>query len=128
MSNRSTVSKAGGGAVFAPAGQGDVARTNQSAPVAAVMGVGSILALQGVGDFTESRRRAVKRGTTLLDLLEEMKADLLLGSVSPARLDAMSQQLATLRERVDPELDAVLDEIELRVLVELAKSGRFPTL
>ena len=70
----------------------------------------------------------MKRGTTLLDLLEDMKADLLLGSISPARLDAMSQQLSTLRDRVDPELDAVLDEIELRVLVELAKSGRFPTL
>lgn len=92
------------------------------------MGVGSILALQGVGDFSESRRRAVKRGNALLDLLEGIKADLLLGSVSPARLDAISEQLSTLRDRVDPELDAVLDEIELRVLVELAKSGRFPTL
>jgi hypothetical protein len=92
------------------------------------MAVGAILALQSAGDLTESRRRAVKRGQALLDLLEDIKADLLLGGVSPARLDAMSQQLSTLRDRVDPELDAVLDEIELRVLVELAKSGRFPTL
>jgi hypothetical protein len=128
VSNRSALSKAGSGAVFTPTGQGDVARTTQSAPASAVMGVGSMLALQGVGDIAESRRRAVKRGATLLDLLEDMKADLLLGSISPARLDAMSQQLSTLRDRVDPELDAVLDEIELRVLVELAKSGRFPTL
>lgn len=128
MSNRSTVAKAGGGAVFVPKGQDDVARTSQAAPVSPVMGVGSILALQGVGDFSESRRRAVKRGNALLDLLEGIKADLLLGSVSPARLDAISEQLSTLRDRVDPELDAVLDEIELRVLVELAKSGRFPTL
>lgn len=92
------------------------------------MGVGAMLALQGVGDMSESRRRAVKRGASLLDLLEAMKADLLIGGVSPARLDAMSQQLAAVRERVEPDLDAVIDEIELRVLVELAKTGRFPTV
>ncbi|WP_282567886.1 flagellar assembly protein FliX [Devosia sp. MC1541] len=128
VSNRGALSKAGAGAVFAPTGQGGVGRIKQAPPASAVMGVGSILALQGIGDVNEGRRRAVKRGAALLDLLEGMKADLLLGDVSPSRLDAMSQQLSTLRDKVDPDLDAVLDEIELRVLVELAKSGRFPTL
>lgn len=64
----------------------------------------------------------------MLDLLEGMKADLLVGQVAPERLDGMVEQLRGLRERVEPELDAVLDEIELRVLVELAKIGRFPQI
>jgi hypothetical protein len=94
--------------------------------MAPTAGIGAILALQSVGDFSESRRRAVRHGTALLDILEEMKSDLLIGSPSPARLDAMVEQLSSMRERVDPRIDAVIDDIELRVRVELAKQGRFP--
>lgn len=88
----------------------------------------AILALQGVGDALSGRRRAVRRGTTLLDLLEEVKADLLVGNVTPERLDLLAEQVTALREKVEPGLDGVLDEIELRVRVELAKLGRFPPL
>ncbi len=101
---------------------------NTAAPVAPATGLDAILALQAVGDFTESRRKAVKRGTTLLDLLEEMKADLLIGRTTPQRLDAMVTQLSALRERVEPGLDALIDDIELRARVELAKLGRYPQL
>lgn len=96
------------------------------APTAAVAGLDALLALQAVGDFTEGRRKAVRRGTTLLDMLETMKADLLVGHVPAGRLDAMVAQLASMRERSEPGLDAVIDDIELRVRVELAKLGRYP--
>lgn len=111
-----------------PAGEQGAARASSTAPVAPAAGLDAILALQAVGDFTESRRKAIKRGTRLLDLLEEMKADLLVGRLGPERLDAMVHQLTTLRERVEPEIDAVIDDIELRVRVELAKLGRFPQI
>ena len=62
----------------------------------------------------------------MLDLLEELKADLLVGQVGAGQLDALVTQLQGLRERVEPGLDAIIDEIELRVLVELAKQGRYP--
>lgn len=94
--------------------------------MAPTAGIEAILALQTVGDFSESRRRAVQRGRTLLDLLDDMKTDLLIGSPSPERLDAMVQQLSAMRERVEPGIDAVIDDIELRVRVELAKQGHFP--
>lgn len=125
---RSATGKAGSGPAFVPAGEAGTARVNTTAPVAPAAGLDAILALQAVGDFKESRRKAVKRARGLLDLLEEMKADLLIGRPSPQRLDAMVAQLAALRERVEPELDAVIDEIDLRVQVELAKLGRFPQL
>jgi hypothetical protein len=109
-----------------PAGDGQTARVGAATPAAPAAGLDAILALQAVGDFTEGRRRAVSRGRQLLDLLDDMKADLLIGRASPERLDAMVGVLNTLRDRVDADLDAVLDDIELRVRVELAKLGRFP--
>jgi hypothetical protein len=131
-SNRSqNVGRAGGtaranGASFVPAGLDAPSRAAPAAPLSAVGGLDALLALQSVGGPLEGRRRAVKRGATLLDLLEETKADLLLGGVSAGRLDTMVATLATLRERSLPELDALLDDIELRARVELAKLGRFP--
>lgn len=126
VSGRSGVGKAGSGPAFVPAGTGGTARVASAAPVMAATGLDALLALQSVGDFTESRRKLVKRGGVLLDLLEGMKADLLVGQASPERLEAMVQQLTQMRERVEPGLDAVLDDIELRVRVELAKQGRYP--
>lgn len=128
VAGRSSVGRGGAMPAFVPAGEGGVSRAAGPSAVAPTAGLDAILALQAVGDFTESRRRAVKRGSALLDLLEGMKADLLVGKVAPERLDAMVGQLANLRERVEPGLDAVIDDIDLRVRVELAKLGRFPAL
>lgn len=126
VAGRGPAGRSGTLPAFVPAGEHGGAKVANNAPVAPSAGLDAILALQAVGDFSESRRRAVKRGTTLLDLLEAMKADLLIGRVSAERLDGMVAQLANLRERVEPGLDAVLDDIELRVRVELAKLGRYP--
>lgn len=99
-----------------------------TASAASISGIDALLALQAVGDPMERRRRAVKRGHDLLDQLDGLKRDLLLGRADPARLDAMLSILAHARERDEPGLDALLDDIELRVRVELAKFGRFPAL
>lgn len=93
-----------------------------------ISGIEALLALQAVGDPLERRRRAVRRGTDLLDQLEGIKGDLLVGRLDPSRLDAMLATLSAARQRDEPGLDAVLDDIELRVRVELAKFGRFPAL
>lgn len=126
VAGKSTAGRSGNGPAFMPVGQHGGARVAGNTPVSPAAGLDAILALQTVGDFREGRRRAVKRGAALLDLLEGMKADLLVGRAGPDRLDAMAAQLANLRERVEPGLDAVIDDIDLRVRVELAKLGRFP--
>jgi hypothetical protein len=126
VASRSPAGRTGNAPAFVPVGAQDTARVSHAAPVAPAAGLDAILALQAVGDFTESRRRSVRRGATLLDQLEGMKADLLVGRVSSERLDAMITQLTSLRERVEAGLDAVIDDIELRVRVELAKLGHFP--
>ena len=94
--------------------------------MAGTAGIDAILALQAVDGPLEGKKKALRRGHSLLDALDEIKADLLVGLVSLDKLDALSATLTEMRERSLPGLDAVLDEVELRVRVELAKFGRFP--
>jgi Class II flagellar assembly regulator len=87
-------------------------------------GVSTVLALQGAPDSTErrARQRAVQRGDAMLDELEEIRLGLLLGAIPRGRLEQLAQLVRTRREQLDdPRLMAILDEIELRAAVELAK-------
>lgn len=103
------------------------AKAQAAAPSSATANVGALLALQVVEDpLSERKKKAVKRGKSLLDKLEQIKADLLVGQVGEERLDSLMAMIGEARERSEPDLDALLDDIELRVRVELAKSGRFP--
>jgi hypothetical protein len=90
-----------------------------------VAGIEALMALQGVGgveSVEERRRRAVKRGHTALDLLDEMKIGLLSGRFDPAMLLRLKTAAADLKDLSgDPQIDQVLAEIDLRVEVELAK-------
>jgi hypothetical protein len=50
---------------------------------------------------------------------------LLLGTIPASRLESLAQQIRAKREQVsDPRLDQILDDIELRAAVELAKLGQ----
>jgi hypothetical protein len=81
------------------------------------------MALQGVESATERRRRAVRRGGTLLDRLEELKLALLSGEAGEATLERLSRSLREDRpEDPDPVLTGVLEQIDLRAAVELAKA------
>ena len=58
----------------------------------------------------------------LLDELDNLKIALLGGDLSPGQLDALSRAVRDQRSATDdPKLEAVLDEIETRAAVELAK-------
>ncbi len=84
--------------------------------------------MQAVDDATTGRRKAVKRANLLLDALEDIRGDLLAGRISEGRLNRAVALLRQARSQTDPELEAVVDDIELRVRVELAKLGHFPPL
>jgi hypothetical protein len=87
-----------------------------------VGGIDALIALQGVEDPLERRKRAVKRGRLALDALDELKIGLLGGAFSTATLTRLQAAAAHLKlGSGHPELDAVLAEIELRVEVEIAK-------
>jgi hypothetical protein len=89
-----------------------------------VGGIDALLALQGIEDPLERRKHAVKRGRVALDALDELKIGLLGGVLTPAILTKLQSAAAYLKHGSgDQRLDAVLDEIELRVEVEIAKMG-----
>jgi hypothetical protein len=90
----------------------------------AVSGIAALLVTQGVGDSLEreARRKMVQYGEDLLDKLEELRHGLLIGSIPKEKLIVMAQMVRSRRDSVpDPHLASLLDEIELRVEVELAK-------
>jgi hypothetical protein len=95
-----------------------------SSAVRNIGGIDTLLALQGVDEAVERRRRAVKRGRGALDALDALKLGLLSGTLDTAALARLKTVSAGLAEPTgDPGLDNVLAEIALRVEVELAKVG-----
>jgi hypothetical protein len=82
----------------------------------------ALLALQEVPDATQSPGRAQRHAEDLLDRLDELRDALLAGALSRQRIDDLARLVRQRRERVlDPRLSEVLEEIELRCRVELAK-------
>lgn len=101
----------------------------RTAPASSVASLDTLLALQGaqvVEDPVERRKRAVRRGRSLLDVLEAMRGDLLVGRLGTDRLVQLMAIIGQARDQSEPGLDRLLDDIELRARVELAKHGVFP--
>ncbi len=106
--------------------EGEEAPHNAGAagPLRAVATVDALIALQGVENPTERKKRAVNKGRHALDLLEAFKLGLLDGNVDPSMLSRLKVAADGLNGGSgDPSLDAVLGEIDLRLAVELAKAG-----
>ncbi len=96
-------------------------------PVAggAISPVEALLSLQEVPDATTGRRKGIKRAENLLDGLENLHRSLLLGTVSEPQLLRLRDDLGAGRfPSGDPDLEALITQIEIRVEVELAKRGR----
>jgi len=90
-------------------------------------GVGAVLAAQEVGDATQGRSKGllVQRGNRLLDRLEDLQMALLSGNLPKAKVIELAQALREKRPHSDDaDLNGLLDEIELRAEIELAKLTR----
>lgn len=111
-------------------GADESAGPESAGEVSGIMNVGGILAAQSVQDagagpdYNERKRRA-QRGAELLDRLEDIRKGLLLGSIPKDRLGDLARMVREKRERgADPVISRLLDEIELRAEVEIAKLSR----
>lgn len=114
-----------GGSGFVLPDMGGATETRAATAPKAAAGIDALLALQGIEDPTERRKRSVQRGRGALDALDDLKIGLLSGSLDNATVMRLRDAAANLKETSgDPGLDAVLSEIELRVEVELAKAAR----
>jgi hypothetical protein len=84
--------------------------------------VENILMLQEMDDSTSGRSKGVAHGQQLLDLLDAVRDGLLAGGIPRTTLNRLASAVTRRHESfADPKLQGVLDEIELRAHVELAK-------
>lgn len=115
--------RAGGGFSLPSGGTAATGAASATASTGGVAGVSALMALQGVEDATERRRRAMRRGRGLLDRLDALKLAMLAGGDGAAALNTLARAVREERpDSADPGLNAVLDQIDLRAAVELAKA------
>ena len=124
--------RVGGKGPSAPAGSGFAvsggAPSRESAPATRVGGptgvnsLDALLALQQLEGPLERRRRAVGRANRILDVLDDIKVALLDGALAPSSLGRLMEAVREERAATEePGLEGVLDEIETRAAVEIAK-------
>jgi hypothetical protein len=84
----------------------------------------SLLALQGAEDPAQgaARKRARQRSMTILAELDKIRMAMLGGSLTVGHMIDVADVVAAHREKIlDPAMTAIMDEIDLRAQVELAK-------
>ena len=107
---------------FSKALEGKVASTHPVSGAGPISPVDAVVALQEVDNENEESRRAWERGDAILDHLDELRHGILAGLVNRDSLKELELMVKSKRGTItDPHLIEVLDQIELRASVELAK-------
>lgn len=89
-----------------------------------IASVDALIALQGVPDSTDGRSKGLARAEDMLDLLEDIRKGILLGAISTTNLRTLADLARDQKDKADdPRLNEILEDIELRAEVELAKYG-----
>ena len=104
-----------------------VGPADQSSGIAGVDGVFAAQSVDpGLGQpGPDERKRRAQRGADILDRLEEVRRGLLMGAIPKDRLADLARVVREKRDKgADPVVSRLLDEIELRAEVELAKLSR----
>ncbi len=95
-----------------------------SAATGVISSVDVLLAAQGADDPAQraARGRMRKRADDIIHQLDKVRLAMLTGSLSVGNLLDIADVVASHRERVtDPQLTSILDEIDLRAQIEIAK-------
>jgi hypothetical protein len=112
------------GGTFSVGGQEAPRHAPAATGLRSISTLDSLIALQGVDDFKERKKRAVRKGRNALDVLDQLKLGLIDGSIDQGTLARLKVASEGLNEGSgDAGLDAIMGEIDLRVAVELAKAG-----
>ncbi len=88
-------------------------------PLAAI---DALLAVQESDDATSRRSAGLRHGTSVLDLLDQVRLALLTGGLPRTALERLAKMVESRKDTAnDPNLAAILDEIDLRAKIEIAK-------
>jgi len=120
----------GSGAAFVLPTGGASARPGVSA-LSGMTGVASLdalLALQETTGPLERRKKALGRAGRILDVLDDLQLAVLDGQLPASALDRLVRAVKDQRQQTDDAgLEGLLDQIETRAAVELAKLERSRT-
>ena len=120
--NRKAEKVAAPGFVVAQQAAAKTESAHTPVPTSSLASLGSLLAVQQEDTPLERKRRAIYRADSLLDQLDDIRIATLEGRIGYNQISKLSESL---KERLDPvdddELQAILNDIELRAEVELAK-------
>lgn len=86
--------------------------------------VDALLSVQGAESATEraTKRRMKERGDKILRQLDHLRLGILTGNLTLGQVVDIADVVASNREKVkDPKMTAILDEIDLRAQIEIAK-------
>jgi hypothetical protein len=112
---------AGSGTTFAKQLE-DTSEPTAAGSVASSSSVNGILNVQEVDDALAHASKGKRRAQDILDQLDDLRLDLLAGGLSKEKLLQLGRMVQARRAQItDPRLNEILDEIDLRAQVELAK-------
>jgi hypothetical protein len=89
-----------------------------------IASVGSLLALQEIDEQTLATQQNISYGEEVLDKLDKYRKDIILGNANSNLQNLQNDVKAKRKDSKDPVLNNILDEIEIRALVEQAKKER----
>lgn len=93
-----------------------------SSGIGATNSIAGVLGVQEVDDALAHASKGKLRAQDILDRLDDLRLQLLSGAISKDKLVQLARMVSSRRAQVtDPRLAEILDEIDLRAQVELAK-------
>jgi len=120
---RPTKTGAAGGTGFAK----HLDESSEAGATHGISGAGAVSGVLGIQEVDDALAHASKgklRAQDILDRLEDLRLELLTGAISRDKLLQLAHVVNVRRAEVtDPRLTEILDEIDLRAQVELAKYG-----
>lgn len=108
-------------------GAGESGANAGTSSLAATTPLDAILAMQGIDpdEARKARGQEVRRGFDLLESLDDIRIGLLTGTISGVHLKRLQDLIETQRAQIDdPKLLDIIDDIDLRAAIELAKFER----
>lgn len=105
-------------------GSEEASEAAHTSAAGAIARIDVLLAAQGAEDPAEraTRGRMRKRADTILRQLDRLRMGMLTGNLSVGNMIDIADVVASHRERVqDPQMASILDEIDLRAQIEIAK-------
>lgn len=103
---------------------GEASETKGAGASHSIAAVDSLLAVQAAESPTEraARKRMQQRGDNILKELDKLRMALLTGDLTVGHVIDIADVVSSHREKItDPRLTAILDEVDLRAQIELAK-------